>query len=151
MDYSIDKTSTHDDNNDKKLTFEDIAPRWSKRLTMLTVVKGSFYEKESIFSDTIDYKTCIVGESYGFSPSYALYGSVNHCMICISLSREFVYATKMSDLAKLTDAKQKLTEHWNETHSDILGSYIMTKGCIGNTNKSRYIELKEYPTWGAPK
>jgi hypothetical protein len=111
MDYSIDKTSTRDDNNDKKLTFEDIAPRWSKRLTMLTVVKGSFYEKESIFSDTIDYKTCIVGESYGFSPSYALYGSVNHCMICISLSREFVYATKMSDLAKLTDAKQKLTEH----------------------------------------
>ena len=81
MDYSIDMTSTHDDDNDKKITFEDIAPRWSKRLTMLTVVKGSFYEKESIFSDTIDYKTCIVGEAYGFSPSYALYGSVNHCMI----------------------------------------------------------------------
>jgi hypothetical protein len=42
-------------------------------------------------------------------------------MICTSLSREFAYATKMSDLAKLTDAKQKLTEHWNETYSDIFG------------------------------
>ena len=80
MDYSIDMTSTLDDDNDKKITFEDIAPRRSKRLAMLTVVKGSFYEKESIFSDIIDYKTCIVGEAYGFSPSYALYGSVNHCM-----------------------------------------------------------------------
>ena len=63
MDYSIDKNPTHDDNNDKKITFEDIAPRWSKRLAMLMVVKGSFYEKESIFSDIIDYKTCIVGEA----------------------------------------------------------------------------------------
>jgi hypothetical protein len=47
MDYSIDKSSTHDDKNDKKITFEDIAPRWSKRLAMLMVVKGSFYKKES--------------------------------------------------------------------------------------------------------
>ena len=122
MDYSIDKTSTYDEsNNDKKITFEDIAPRWSKRLAMLMVVKGSFYEKESIFSDIIDYKTCIVGEAYGFSPSYALYGSDNHCMTCTSLSREFAYAAKMSDLNKLTDTKQKLTEHWNEAHSDIFG------------------------------
>jgi hypothetical protein len=122
MDYSIDKTSTYDDsNNDKKITFEDIAPRWSKRLAMLMVVKGSFYEKESIFSDIIDYKTCIVGEAYGFSPSYALYGSVNHCMRCTALSREFAYATKMSDLNMLTDAKQKLIDHWNEAHGDIFG------------------------------
>jgi hypothetical protein len=35
------------------------------------------------------------------------------------LSREFAYAAKMSDLNKLTDTKQKLTEHWNEAHSDI--------------------------------
>jgi hypothetical protein len=27
----------------------------------------------------------------------------------------------MSDLNKLTDTKQKLTEHWNEAHSDIFG------------------------------
>jgi hypothetical protein len=87
-------TSTLDDDNDKKITFEDIAPRWSKRLAMLTVVKGSLYEKESIFSDIIDYKTCIVGEAYRFSPSYALYGSVNHCMKCTALSREFAYAAK---------------------------------------------------------
>ena len=85
------------------------------------VVKGSFYEKESIFSDIIDYKTCIVEEAYGFSPSYALYGSVNHCMICTALSREFAYSAKMSDLNKLTDAKQKLTGHWNEADSDIFG------------------------------
>ena len=106
MDYSIDMTSTLDDDSDKKITFEDIAPSWSKRLAMLTVVKGSFYEKESIFSDIIDYKTCIVGEAYRFSPSYALYGSVNHCMKCNALSREFAYAAKLSDLNKLTDAKQ---------------------------------------------
>jgi hypothetical protein len=121
MDYSIDMTSTLDDNNDKKITFEDMALRWSKRLAMLTVVKGSFYEKESIFSDIIDYKTCIVGEAYRFSPSYALYGSVNHCMKCTALSREFAYAAKLSDLNKLTDAKQQLTEHWNEARSDIFG------------------------------
>ena len=42
-------------------------------------------------------------------------------MKCTALSREFAYANKMSDLAKLTDAKQKLTEHWNETYSDIFG------------------------------
>jgi hypothetical protein len=121
MDYSIHMTSTLDDDNDKKITFEDIAPRWSKRLAMLTVVKGSLYEKESIFSDIIDYKTCIVGEAYRFSPSYAIYGSVNHCMKCTALSREFAYAAKLSDLNKLTDARQQLTEHWNEAHSDIFG------------------------------
>ena len=121
MDYSIDMTSTLDDDNDKKITFEDIAPSWSKRLAILTVVKGSFYEKESIFSDIIDYKTCIVGEAYGFSPSYALYGTVNHCMNCTALSSEFAYVAKLSDLNKLTDAKQQLTEHWNEAHSDIFG------------------------------
>ena len=63
MDYSIDMTSTFDDNKHKKITFEDITHRWSKRLAILTVVKGSFYEKESIFSDIIDHKTCIVGEA----------------------------------------------------------------------------------------
>jgi hypothetical protein len=41
MDYSIDMTSTLDDNNDKKVTFEDMALRWSKRLAMLTkMTKG---------------------------------------------------------------------------------------------------------------
>jgi hypothetical protein len=128
MDYSIDMTSTLDDNNDKKITFEDIAPSWSKRLAILTVVKGSFYEKESIFSDIIDYKTCIVGEAYGFSPSYALYGTVNHCMNCTALSSEFAYVAKLSDLNKLTDAKQQLTEHWNEAHSDIFGKLHNDEG-----------------------
>jgi hypothetical protein len=128
MDYSIHMTSTLDDDNDKKITFEDIAPRWSKRLAMLTVVKGSLYEKESIFSDIIDYKTCIVGEAYRFSPSYALYGSVNHCMKCTALSREFAYAAKLSDLNKLTNAKQQLTDHWNEAHSDIFGKLHNDEG-----------------------
>jgi hypothetical protein len=128
MDYSIHMTSTLDDDNDKKITFEDIAPRWSKRLAMLTVVKGSLYEKESIFSDIIDYKTCIVGEAYRFSPSYALYGSVNHCMKCTALSRVFAYAAKLSDLNKLTDARQQLTEHWNEAHSDIFGKLYNDEG-----------------------
>jgi hypothetical protein len=128
MDYSIDMTSTLDDDNDKKITFEDIAPSWSKRLAILTVVKGSFYEKESIFSDIIDYKTCIVGEAYGFSPSYALYGTVNHCMNCTALSSEFAYVAKLSDLNKLTDAKQQLTEHWNEAHSDIFGKLHNDEG-----------------------
>jgi hypothetical protein len=128
MDYSIDMTSTLDDDNDKKITFEDIAPSWSKRLAILTVVKGSFYEKESIFSDIIDYKTCIVGEAYGFSPSYALYGTVNHCMNCTALSSEFAYVAKLSDLNKLTDARQQLTEHWNEAHSDIFGKLHNDEG-----------------------
>ena len=128
MDYSIDMTSTLDDDNDKKITFEDIAPSRSKRLAILTVVKGSFYEKESIFSDIIDYKTCIVGEAYGFSPSYALYGTVNHCMNCTALSSEFAYVAKLSDLNKLTDAKQQLTEHWNEAHSDIFGKLHNDEG-----------------------
>jgi hypothetical protein len=128
MDYSIDMTFTLDDDNDKKITFEDIAPSWSKRLAILTVVKGSFYEKESIFSDIIDYKTCIVGEAYGFTPSYALYGTVNHCMNCTALSSEFAYVAKLSDLNKLTDAKQQLTEHWNEAHSDILGKLHNDEG-----------------------
>jgi hypothetical protein len=128
MDYSIHMTSTLDDDNDKKITFEDIAPRWSKRLAMLTVVKGSLYEKESIFSDIIDYKTCIVGEAYRFSPSYALYGSVNHCMKCTTLSRVFAYGAKLSDLNKLTDARQQLTEHWNEAHSDIFGKLYNDEG-----------------------
>jgi hypothetical protein len=128
MDYSIDMTFTLDDDNDKKITFEDIAPSWSKRLAILTVVKGSFYEKESIFSDIIDYKTCIVGEAYGFTPSYALYGTVNHCMNCTALSSEFAYVAKLSDLNKLTDAKQQLTEHWNEAHSDIFGKLHNDEG-----------------------
>ena len=70
-------------------------------------MKGSFYEKESIFIDIIDYRTCSVGEAYRFSPSYALYGSVNHSMICTALNREFAYAAKLADLNKLTDAKQQ--------------------------------------------
>jgi hypothetical protein len=68
VNYSIDKTSTHDDDNDKKLTFEEIAPRWSKRLAMLTVVECSFYEKESIFSDIIDYKKDLVHHTFFMDP-----------------------------------------------------------------------------------
>ena len=40
MDYSIDMTSTLDDDNDKKITFEDIAPSWSKRLAMSNGCEG---------------------------------------------------------------------------------------------------------------
>ena len=49
-------------------------------------------------------------------------------MICTSLSRDFVYPTKLSDLNKLTDAKQQLTEHWNEAHSDIFGKLHNDEG-----------------------
>ena len=54
--------------------------------------------------------------------------SVNHCMNCTALSREFAYVAKLSDLNKLTDAKQQLTEHWNEAHSDIFGKLHNDEG-----------------------
>lgn len=72
--------STSDRSDYNKITFEEIAPDWSKRLNKLTTAKGISYEKDSIYSDISDYKKCIVGEAYGYSPSYVIYGTPNHCM-----------------------------------------------------------------------
>jgi hypothetical protein len=110
--------SVPDGSTNKKitLTFEEIAPDWSKRLNKLTTEKGISYEKDSIYSDIRDYKKCIVGEAYGYSPSYVIYGTPNHCMKCTGFSHDFAYAAKAYDSDKLIDTKQKLTEHWNEAH-----------------------------------
>ena len=37
--------SASDGSNNKKITFEEIAPDWSKRLNKLTTAKGISYEK----------------------------------------------------------------------------------------------------------
>ena len=112
--------SASDGNNNKKITFEEIAPDWSKRLNKLTTAKGISYEKDTMYSDISDYKKCIVGEAYGYSPSYVLYGTINHCMKCTGFSHDFAYAAKAHDSDKLIDTKQKLTEHWNELHIAII-------------------------------
>ena len=49
-------------------------------------------------------------------------------MKCTALSREFADATKLSDLNKLTAAKQQLTEHWNERYIDIFGKLHNDEG-----------------------
>lgn len=92
----------------------------SKRLNKLTTTKGISYEKDTMYSDISDYKKCIVGEAYGYSPSYVLYGTINHCMKCTGFSHDFAYAAKAYDSDKLIDTKQKLTEHWNELHIAII-------------------------------
>jgi hypothetical protein len=116
--------SASDGSNNNKITFEEIAPDWSKRLNKLTTAKGTTakgisYEKDTMYSDISDYKKCIVGEAYGYSPSYVLYGTINHCMKCTGFSHDFAYAAKAYDSDKLIDTKQKLTEHWNEVHISI--------------------------------
>lgn len=86
----------------------------------MTTTKGISYEKDTLYSDISDYKKCIVGEAYGYSPSYVLYGTINHCMKCTGFSHDFAYAAKAYDSDKLIDTKQKLTEHWNELHIAII-------------------------------
>jgi hypothetical protein len=108
--------STSDRSDNNKITFEEIAPDWSKRLNKLTTAKGISYEKGTLYSDISDYKKCIIGEAYGYSPSYVIYGTPNHCMKCTGFSHDFAYAAKAYDSDKLIDTKQKLTEHWNEAH-----------------------------------
>jgi hypothetical protein len=128
MDYSR-KMSASDGSNNNKITFEEIAPDWSKRLNKLTTAKGISYEKDTMYSDISDYKKCIVGEAFGYSPSYVLYGTINHCMKCTGFSHDFAYAARDYDSDKLIDTKQKLTEHWNEV--DILlprGYVVMQRG-----------------------
>ena len=56
------------DGSNKKITFEEIAPDLSKQLNKLTIAKGISYEKDAIYSDINDYKKCVVGEAYGYSP-----------------------------------------------------------------------------------
>jgi len=113
--------SVPDSSNYKKitLTFEEIAPDWSERLNKLTTAKGVSYENNSIDSDINDYEKCVVGEAYGHRPSYVIYGTPDYCARCSGLSHDFVHAAKVNDSNKLMDAKQKLTEHWNEVHIDI--------------------------------
>jgi hypothetical protein len=41
--------------NDKKITFEEIAPNWSKRLDRLMTVKGSSYGKDPVRADISDH------------------------------------------------------------------------------------------------
>lgn len=129
MDYSIDRTSTTDDSkNNKKITFDELAPNWSKRLDKLIATKGTSHEKDLLYDDLNDYKKCIVGEAYGYNPSYVLYGTNNHCIKCTGFSRDFVYALKVYDLDKLSDTKQKLTDHWSEVHIDITERLRHEKG-----------------------
>ena len=116
--------SASDGSNNNKITFEEIAPDWSKRLNKLTTAKGISYEKDTMYSDISDYKKCIVGEAYGYSPSYVLYGTINHCMKCTGFSNDFAYAAKAYDSDKLIDTKQKLTEHWNKYISLLPRGYV---------------------------
>jgi hypothetical protein len=108
--------SASDGSNNKKITLEEIAPDWFKRLNKSIIAKGISYEKDTIYSDIRGYKKCVVGEAYEYSPSYVLYGTINHCMKCTGFSHDFAYASRAYDSDKLIDTKQKLTEHWNEVH-----------------------------------
>jgi hypothetical protein len=106
-------------NKNITLTFEEIAPDWSKRLNKLTAANGISYEKDPIYSDINDYEKCIVGEAYGYRSSYVIYGTIDYCRKCSGFSHDFVCAAKGHDSDILMDTIQKLTEHWNEIHIDI--------------------------------
>jgi hypothetical protein len=122
--------SVPDGSTNKKitLTFEEIAPDWSKRLNKLAAAKGISYEKDPIYSDINDYGKCIVGEAYGYRSSYIIYGTVDYCRKCSGLSHDFVRATKRHYSDKLMDAIKKLTEHWNEVHIDITNRLRRERG-----------------------
>ena len=53
-----------------------------------------------MYSDISDYKKCVgyspthVGEAYGYSPWYVLYGTINHCMKYTGISHDFANAAK---------------------------------------------------------
>ena len=61
--------SASDGSNNNKITFEEIAPDWSKRLNKLTTAKGTTakgisYEKDTMYSDISDYKKYILLEKH---------------------------------------------------------------------------------------
>jgi hypothetical protein len=56
--------SASDGSNNNKITFEEIAPDWSKRLNKLTTAKGISYEKDTMYSDISDYKKYILLEKH---------------------------------------------------------------------------------------
>ena len=104
----------------KSITFNELCPLWSKKLSLgLDRVDKFMIERDS--------KYCIVGEAWKFSRRYTGYYldlliPVVGCWTCIKYSRQF------AKISKNKNKKEKLTrsdfeplieyfmKHWNEKH-----------------------------------
>jgi len=117
------------------MTFEKIAPYWSK---VLDEGKNLLRPKK-IGSKTLHikkYQFCVVGEAHGFDGGYAgkafmEYGddpkhfTVKRCNKCNNFGMEFMtaletkkYGTKREFIASLDEVKTKFTLHFNQKHND---------------------------------
>jgi hypothetical protein len=97
----------------KLLTFEDIVPKWAKKLNQQ---KGQLPSMLSLiglrwYFELLSNSKCIVGEAYGFSPSY-----VYNCKKCYNFGWEFMDSYTAHSRLRFERNKELFVKHWNEQH-----------------------------------
>jgi hypothetical protein len=111
-----------------RLSLNDIAPEWSKRLEEQKEHKKLPFPLSFTWlrwhHEIKHSSKCIVGEAYGFSSSYT-----STCKECDRFSVKFLYSFVIHSYPKIQENKDLFVEHWNECHHDISNnaSFAMKK------------------------
>ncbi|AFU57920.1 hypothetical protein Ngar_c09780 [Candidatus Nitrososphaera gargensis Ga9.2] len=104
------------------ISFEQIAPRWSKRLQHfpppLFSANNISWGLQIAFADT-----CVVGEAHGFSGEY-----VQECSECRQIGFELVSSYFTRSAERMHRNIELFTLHWNKCHYHHL---------LDNTKKNR--------------
>ncbi|MDX1373552.1 MAG: hypothetical protein R3321_13855 [Nitrososphaeraceae archaeon] len=91
----------------KQKTFSEICPTWSK------ILKEGLNTGDIGLSDR-----CIVGEAWGWSNKYDIYGS-NECKECHSFSYSFPCTISFKSKTELNLQINNFTKHYNKCHVNI--------------------------------
>lgn len=95
---------------DHSTLFEQIAPRWSKRLKhfppRLISADNISWGLQIIFADT-----CVVGEAHGYTGDY-----LDECPECSEIGHEFVRSYFARSLYRMKANIELFASHWNACH-----------------------------------
>jgi hypothetical protein len=113
------------------LTFDQIAPLWSRKLGIIRTNKqrqqqGELEEHhntsmlESSMADILDmndYACCVVGEAHGFTSNYTMPSFPEYCDSCSRTAAAFgVFAKPKRNMVKVRAMIKYFMEHFNQAH-----------------------------------
>ena len=98
----------------RPLSLSDISPTWAKRLQGKQPLLPFLVSLTRLrwLSEITDPRKCVVGEAYGFSPSYT-----DSCSQCASIGNKFSLYFAMCRHKKLEKVEQMFVKHWNQKHT----------------------------------
>ena len=72
------------------MTLREITPEWFERFNKILNVNDEDII-HTLYSEINDYKKCIVGEAYGYDPSYVIQKLKRYCQECTAICSNFSY------------------------------------------------------------